>query len=492
MGVGRPRLDAYERIISRLFENLALFHILKRTDGPHVFTAEVPTDVQGIRRRFLNGLSLMCDNRKGGDSTTSMALEARDEGDTILWIAANLTPKDSVIVFLEEVLDDLRNEPKETEADRKTLSDELARKCIRFAAPRLKKESALLSRAASYCEKHLKTYATTLEAAEMNALLGWLPQFSAAQTDPLTLCQTAYNARHDPQMKTLLTLSHELSVAPRETAGNFRTVRHFVGRLAERIRVPMNLVHDSLQLGPLLDSCTTRRVEAPAVAVVPPADGLRNLKSILRRMLPNGDPRLEGMQQYLYQLDGPMQLELAIKSMYDEDQGKTCVHAEIQMLEEFHRNNRRFVDQDRYIACSKPACLCCRFYFRYHPGRFVEPASHQKTYLNWRPVELSGGQANEHWMHQRYVLANISVDLRKAVVENLMTQQQPSPWQPDSLTNITADMEAVSLADVQEEVESEDDWSDDTASLTYVNGDGFGDEMTDSGDESEGGAHLDD
>ncbi|KAF4991999.1 hypothetical protein FGRMN_7453 [Fusarium graminum] len=490
MGVGRPRLDAHEKIISRLFENLALFHFLKKTDGPHIFTAEVPTDVRGARRRFLDGLSLMCDNRKGGETTTSMALEARDEGDIILWIAANLTPKENVIVFLEEVLANLRNEPKETEADRNTLSDELARKCVGFAAPRLRKESSLLSRAASYCENYLNTYTTTLEAAEISALLGWLSQFSATQADILTLCRTAYNARHDPQMTTLMTLSHELSVAPQGTAENFRTVRHFVGRLAERIRVPMNLVHDSLELEPLLNSCTTRRVEAPAVTVVPPADGLRNLNSIMKRMLPHGDPRLEDMQQYLYQLDGPMQLELEIKSMYNEDQGKTCVHAEVQMLEEFHRSKRHFVGGDRYIACSKLACLCCRFYFRHHPGQFVEPASHQKTYLNWRPLELSGGRKNEHWEHQRYVLANISVDLRKAVVENIMTQQQPSPWQPDSLTNITADMEAVTLADVQEEVESEDDWSGDTASLSHLNEDGFSDETTDSGDESEGGAYL--
>ncbi|KAM0348023.1 hypothetical protein ACHAPU_004526 [Fusarium lateritium] len=491
MGVGRPRLDAYERIISRLFENLALFHILKGTNGPHISTADVPTDVQGARRRFLDSLSLICDNRKGGDTTTSMALEARNEGGIILWIAANLTPKNNVLMFLGGILEDLKSKPKEIEADRNTLSDELARKCIEFAAPRLKKESKLLSRAAGYCEKFLKTYTTTIEAAEMNALLRWLPQFSTTQVNTLTLCRTAYNARHDPQMATLRTLSHELSVAPRETADNLRTVRHFVGRLAERIRVPMNLVHDSLQLGSLLNSYTVKRVEAPTAAVVPPADGLRNLNSILKRMLPADDPRLKDMQQYLAQLDGPMKLELAIKSMYNEDHGKTCVHAEIQMLEEFHRNKRRFVGHDRYIACSKLACLCCRFYFRHHPGQFLEPASHQKTYLNWRPVGLSGGRENEHWEHQRYVLANISADLRRAVVENITTQQQPSPWQPDSLTNITADMEDVSLADVEEGVENEDDWSDDSASLAHLNEDESSDGTADSDDESDGGAYLD-
>jgi hypothetical protein len=165
MGVGKPRLDAYERILSRLFENLALFHILKRVDGPHVITTETPTSLQGARRRFLSSLSFICDNRKGGDTTTSIALEAQLQGAVIFWIAANLTPKDDVLVFLADILEDLKNEPKVTDTDRNVLSDTLARKCIKFAAPRLKKECKLLSRAASYCTKYLQTNATTLEAA---------------------------------------------------------------------------------------------------------------------------------------------------------------------------------------------------------------------------------------------------------------------------------------------------------------------------------------
>ncbi|KAI6762940.1 hypothetical protein HG530_008920 [Fusarium avenaceum] len=105
MGVGKPRLDAYERILSRLFENLALFHILKR----------------------------------GGDTTTLMALEVKNEG-VVFWIAANLTLKDHVLVSLADILEDLGNEPKGTDTARNVLSDTLARKCIGFAAPRLKKE----------------------------------------------------------------------------------------------------------------------------------------------------------------------------------------------------------------------------------------------------------------------------------------------------------------------------------------------------------------
>lgn len=183
---------------------------------------------------------------------------------------------------------------------------------------------------------------------------------------------------------------------------------------------------------------------------------------ILKRILRPGDHRLKDMQSYLALLDGPLQLEETIRSMYDEDNGQVRVHSEIQVLEEFHRNQRSFVGGDRYIACSKLACLCCKFYFRHHPGRFEEPESHQKAYLNWRPIELPGGWKNGHWLDQRKALAMLSSELGAAVEQQIETQQGPSPWQPDSVTNITETMSTTSLGEVEndEVLGIGDGWSD--------------------------------
>ncbi|KAF5656226.1 hypothetical protein F25303_86 [Fusarium sp. NRRL 25303] len=471
MGVGPPRLDKYDKILSRLFENLALFHILKGIDGPHMITAHAPTDVRGIRRRFLKNLCFICDYRKGGDTTTSIALESQTNK-VILWVAANFTPHDKVILFLDDILQQLQSDPKGTEEERERLRKKLTKKCVDFAAPRLKKECKLLLRATRYCEKYLKEDATAVQGA--------------------VLCQTAYDSRHDPQMSSLGSLSRELGVAPRETVMNIKAVRHLIGRLAERIRIPALLIEDFLKLGLLFNSYQIKKVQAPTPAIVPPADGLRNLNSILKRILQPGDPRLKDMQSYLARLDGPLKLEDAIRFMYDEDNGQARVHSEIQVLEEFHRNQRSFVDGDRYIACSKIACLCCKFYFRHHPGRFEEPESHQKAYLNWRPIKLPGGWENEHWPHQRKALGMLSSELSTAVEKQIETQQQPTPWQPDSVTNITETMSSVSLGEVEadEVLGIGDGWSDDSASLAHINEDEFSDQSEDSDTESDGGVVL--
>lgn len=164
MGVGPPRLDKYDKILSRLFENLALFHILKGIDDPHMITAHAPTDVRGIRRRFLKNLCFICDYRKGGDTTTSIALESQTN-EVILWVAANFTPHNNVILFLDDTLQQLQRDPKGTEEERERLRKKLTKNCVGFAAPRLKKECKLLLRATRACEKYLIEDATAVQGA---------------------------------------------------------------------------------------------------------------------------------------------------------------------------------------------------------------------------------------------------------------------------------------------------------------------------------------
>ncbi|KAJ4263212.1 hypothetical protein NW764_016206 [Fusarium oxysporum] len=495
MGIGPPRLDKYMRILSRLFEFLALFHILKRANGPHTAISQPPTDLQTARRRFLTSLCFICDYQKGGKTTTSIALESLGNG-VVFWVAANLSPNDGVLTFLSTVLEDLPREPNSTVAERETLIETLTLRSIEFVAPRLRKERGMLHRAARFCKNYLTTNLDTIETPGVTALIDWLPQFSFATTDPLILCRAAYNARHDPHIVTLEALQQELMVAPKGTAEAFRSVKHLVGRLAEKIRTPANLVNDSLLLRPLFNSYETRRVEAPIAAKLHTTDGLRNLDSILRRMRPANDPRLGDLQAYLGQLDGSLGLEDAIRGISDDGESHHNVHAEIQMLEEFHRNQRKFVAHDRYVACSKLACFCCKLYFKWHPGRFVEPESHQKTYLNWRPIDLPESWESEYWPDQRRVLANISKELSNLVEEQIITQQQPIPWHPDSITNITAVMGSVAISEAGEVFESGDGESDDSDSLAHLNDDATVDntdnESEDSDEESDGGVGLGD
>lgn len=243
-------------------------------------------------------------------------------------------------------------------------------------------------------------------------------------------------------MGTLRVLSREDGAAL-EHAKAFKTVEHFVGRLAERIRVPKELVGDASRLGMLLHSYRVAAIPAPPPAVVPPADGLTNLNSIAKRMLRAGDPRIQDFQEFLADLNEQMGLEDKVRTMYDREDTQPSVHAELQILEFFHRGKRVFFDNDRYIACSKLACLGCRLYFRHHPGRFVEPDSHQKVYTNWRPIILHEGPADPLFLEQRAILSHVSEDISNMLENDIAIKRMNAISHPDSITNITVSADSV-------------------------------------------------
>lgn len=123
-------------------------------------------------------------------------------------------------------------------------------------------------------------------------------------------------------------------------------------------------------------------------------------------------------------------------SLYEQAQPQ--VHAEIQCLEHFYRGRLRFADGDRFIACSKRACLCCELYFKHHPARMLGPASHRKVWTRWSPplVENFGKNDVATWQ-QKQILNKITQELRDLVITQVLERSQSICWHPDSRTGIT-------------------------------------------------------
>jgi hypothetical protein len=108
----------------------------------------------------------------------------------------------------------------------------------------------------------------------------------------------------------------------------------------------------------------------------------------------------------------------------------------VQLLHHFDRYDEEFAEGDKYIACSKPACFCCHLYFRHHPGGFVEPRSHHKIYLNWKPPGMESakiGQKNQ----LRDILNLMIKDIRKEALGQIIEKAAPRGYHPDSVTGIS-------------------------------------------------------
>lgn len=151
-----PRLNPYNKLLSRLFEFLALFSILKKAAGPHVITNHDSSTLEATRRRFLKNLCFICDYKKGGDTTTSIAVENRPDC-FMFWVAGNVTPSRKVVDFLSGVLGHLQGAEAADTVEKKRLEAKLTGDFIRFSTPRLKKECKLLCNAARKCQDYLST-----------------------------------------------------------------------------------------------------------------------------------------------------------------------------------------------------------------------------------------------------------------------------------------------------------------------------------------------
>lgn len=155
-----PRMSSYSRTLARFFEFLALFSILRKAEGPHVITNYNLSTLEATRRRFLRNLCFICDYKKGGDTTTSIAVEDRPDC-FMFWVAGNVTPTSRVVDFLDRVLDSLQGVEVLDETHKRELEARLTEHSVQFGTLRLKKECAILRNATRKCQSYLSTIASS-------------------------------------------------------------------------------------------------------------------------------------------------------------------------------------------------------------------------------------------------------------------------------------------------------------------------------------------
>lgn len=232
-------------------------------------------------------------------------------------------------------------------------------------------------------------------------------------------------------------LEEEGRVGPQSKLSSFVLVRHYLGRLAHHIRAPRELVEDAEHLSQLLETYNVCAIEPIPCVPQPTPDSHTTLSGILNRMLKKNDPERPEIERTLLYMNS--QSGIFERFMTQYQRCKPLVHAEVQVLEHFYKMELSFVGNDRYIACSKPACLCCEMYFKYHPARMVVPESHRKVWTKWGPplVEKSTGGDDTESKRQLYILNKMIEEVRDIAISQILGQSSTFPWHPDSRTGIT-------------------------------------------------------
>ncbi|KAJ6019768.1 hypothetical protein N7499_003139 [Penicillium canescens] len=231
-------------------------------------------------------------------------------------------------------------------------------------------------------------------------------------------------------------LEDERHSGPTSKRSSFILVHHYIGRLAHHIRATKELHRDTKDLSHLLDSYAVCKIPAPSAVPPPIRDSHTNLRGILNRMFKHDDHEREMLEDGLLHLNKVAGIFENFLRQYDGSLLE--VHAEIRLLEYFHKSQRSFAGEDRFIACSKPACLCCEMYFKYHPARVMVSSSHRKIWTKWSPPLVQHfNDESPAARQQKYILNKMTKDLREQVAIHILQHLPSKRWHPDSITNIT-------------------------------------------------------
>jgi hypothetical protein len=279
-------------------------------------------------------------------------------------------------------------------------------------------------------------------------LASWLEGFQ--YRNDLTfhdLCILAFDQRHSPEAYQLerLSVPGETTSGPFTECKPFKDARHYLGRLANHVRVVNQLMEDSRRLQNLLDSFHVGLIPVPEAVPLPPYDGHITLESILGRMLHNDDPRRQQMAEIMSTLRriGPAPgIEANIIEAFKKQDMTPQVHAEVQLLEFFSPVGdggvrRKFAFDDSFIGCSKFSCFCCKLYFQHHPSRPVQRESHENHWPQWSPPRLPNGSKDVAFKAQRMLMQKVIKEIGEVALDRIDGLVQTSSNHPDSITNIT-------------------------------------------------------
>jgi hypothetical protein len=467
-GTEEPNLS--NKLLHRFYEPLGLVSALGKTRGEHTHKI-LPSHEQvdsfsalELKRQFLDELAFLCDYKKGGETVTAVALGQTPQG-YIFWVAANKCPERRIVPFLTELL--LLLKESGDQRDDQLLAGQIFELSVRFARARIATYARFLSsdlvRLVKFpaCADGMICKLLAFPASENSTLMRAhnLASFVAAWKDKLdtlvdinlhSLVDFAYKNRHSIFVRRLATLRNERQYESSKDSlqATCASARHHIGRLDLHARSAQALALYTLRATPYLKSYSVRAVNVPVEGNVRPPCGIRTtVDAALGRMMPHLDPNLEMYRQAVAQMDGALNISKRFRRDYCDAKNKTRVHAEVQMIHHFDLNGGEFEGNDKYVACSKPACFCCLLYFRHHPDGYVEPRSHHKIYPNWQPPGAFKATESRKQTRLTAILNRMVEDIRVDALRQIVDKAGPKSYHPDSVTGISASVLALPRLD---------------------------------------------
>ena len=424
MSFSDPQIGASIGDVRDFYELLVLLRILGPCIGPRTHgTLRTPGSDELLYtplRRFLDRLCWMCDYEPGGDTVNSIAIE-KSADCPIFWLATTYKRVQVIQTHLTEIIGLLSSAHGLSASASYDLEQKICNKCIDFASKRVKHYAKLLVRLSEQCRKVLNSSDAQL-AQDLSHL-------AILERSPGELCARADHFRNSESLKLL-----SRRVSSVESPSTWSMLRHYIGRLGSWHHASRTLVSYASMRPQIFANFRVMYLATPKPIVLPRADGFTALHSVLTRLF-TGQEQLELKRgiEALQRLRG-FDLDLKLREAYDDKNFKPRVHAEVWLLEHFNRSDMPFLDDDRYVGCSKPSCYCCNLYILHRQGKSMQRPTHGNVWTNWQlPLHHDSSNHSLRTSLMSRMISKFKEDLRNRIISPTTNHGHI----PDTTTGLT-------------------------------------------------------
>ena len=255
-------------------------------------------------------------------------------------------------------------------------------------------------------------------------------------------------------MKAIKQRAKESNIDEDDTSygAQFARIRHYIGRMGSYVKATRALVEAGRDYPQLFVDYSIQSATQHLNFTPPSYRGKSSINGIIKRMVT--DPQT--CQYYQKELQSQdekfhLSLEERIRDEFQDPKLKLKIHAEIILLDLFHRQRLQYWDGVRYIGVSKPSCFLCYRYFQAHPSRVETSGCSNNLYIQWQPPYV---RANLPQLvkEQEKILNTMIKEIRLFVLDKVVPEHQGIRAHPDSTTGFGTSehwgsMEVLSLTD---------------------------------------------
>lgn len=164
------------------------------------------------------------------------------------------------------------------------------------------------------------------------------------------------------------------------------------------------------------------------------------LEQLLLQTLP---PQFDVSRARLEHLFGHGAFDAAESLLKDHQSSgwRLKTHAESAMAHFFFTQGRRFLNEDRYIGCSKPSCMCCELYLEALSGDFARRPCHGNAWVQWRLPGPSPSTSDEAIA----IMQRMAKRMQRDIVIELTSASKGHVLTHDSSTNISSVLGRLSM-----------------------------------------------